>query len=225
MMVIDTIQELVGGVKQDIAPITIFDAVKVSEDSDKTLTDVVKDLSGNRNTFEASKGGYAVILEWFDRNESNENRVGRFVTIDKSTGKLRIADKNDYVYGVVVDSAAYIEKYEDISNNPSKALVCLSGIVSVICKRGYTQKDFEYGKKVIMSEAGYVEKTDSDYGFPVLSVVDDTHLEILMLQNMSEFIKVINKLNDLYDRLSTDLRILIDTNNEILIGQENYPDK
>ena len=83
MLIIDTIQELVNGQKQDVAPITLFDAVKVSEDSDKTLTDVVRDLSGNRNTFEATKGGYAVILEWFDRNETNENRVGKFVTIDK----------------------------------------------------------------------------------------------------------------------------------------------
>lgn len=224
MLIIDTIQEIVNGIKQDVAPITIFDAVKVSEDSDKTLTDVVNELGGNRSTFEATKGGYAIILEWFDKNETNENRVGKFVTIDKSTGKLRIAGKDDYVYGVVVDSAAYIEKYEDISDNPAKALVCLSGIVTVVCKRGYTQQDFEYGKKVIMSEAGQAEKTDSDYGFPVLSIVDDEHLEILMLQNMSEFIKVINKLNDLYDRLSKNLRILID-NNEILIGQEDYPDK
>lgn len=220
-MLIDTIQELVDGIKQDVAPITVFDAVKVSEDSDTTLTDVVRYLSGNRNTFQATQGGYAVILEWFDKNETNENRIGKFVTIDNSTGKLRIAGKDDFIYGVVADSAAYVERYEDISNNPAKALVCLSGAVKVVCKKGYTQTDLEYGRKVFMSEAGNAEKTTSEYGFPVLSIIDDEHLEILMLPNMSELIKVINKLNDLYDRLAKNLRIAIDSD-EILIGQEDY---
>lgn len=220
-MRIDTIQELVDGIKQDVAPITVFDAVKVSEDSDTTLTDVVKYLSGNRNTFQATQGGYAIILEWFDKNVTNENRIGKFVTIDNSTGKLRVAGKDDFIYGVAVDSAGYVERYEDISNNPAKVLVCLSGAVKVVCKKGYTQQDLEYGRRVFMSEAGNAEKTNSNYGFPVLSIVDDEHLEILMLPNMSELIKVVAKLDDLYDRLAKNLRIAIDSD-EILIGQEDY---
>ena len=49
--------------------------------------------------YNTSGADYAEYFEWLDKNPNNEDRVGLFVTI--YDGKIRIAQPNEYILGVV----------------------------------------------------------------------------------------------------------------------------
>lgn len=58
---------------------------------------------------------YAEMFEWNDGNINCEDRVGKFVTFEEGTGKIRIANSNDkYILGVVSATASIVgDRYED----------------------------------------------------------------------------------------------------------------
>ncbi len=49
---------------------------------------------------------YAEFFEWLDKNTNAEDRVGYFVTLDND--KIRIADTEDYILGIVSGSPSVI---------------------------------------------------------------------------------------------------------------------
>lgn len=54
------------------------------------------------NTSISTGADYAEYFEWSDENPNNEDRVGYFVTFaEDNDGKIRIANKNDYVLGII----------------------------------------------------------------------------------------------------------------------------
>lgn len=57
--------------------------------------------------FMSNHNGYAEYFEWADGNHKNQDRSGFAVTLDEN-GKLRIANEDDAVVGVVVKQAAVI---------------------------------------------------------------------------------------------------------------------
>lgn len=62
------------------------------------------------SAYNSSGADYAECFEWLDGNPNNEDRAGKFVTLDGD--KIRIANTNDYILGVVTAHSSVI------GNNP-----------------------------------------------------------------------------------------------------------
>ena len=64
-------------------------------------------------TYNTSGADYAEMFEWFDENQLNEDRAGKFVTLDGD--KIRLANEKDtYILGVVSGNASVIgDSYAD----------------------------------------------------------------------------------------------------------------
>lgn len=64
-------------------------------------------------TYNTSGADYAEMFEWFDKNQLNEDRIGKFVTLDGD--KIRLANEKDtYILGVVSGNASVIgDSYAD----------------------------------------------------------------------------------------------------------------
>lgn len=64
-------------------------------------------------TYNTSGADYAEMFEWFDENQLNEDRIGKFVTLDGD--KIRLANEKDtYILGVVSGNASVIgDSYAD----------------------------------------------------------------------------------------------------------------
>lgn len=64
-------------------------------------------------TYNTSGADYAEMFEWLDENQLNEDRAGKFVTLDGD--KIRLANKKDtYILGVVSGNASVIgDSYAD----------------------------------------------------------------------------------------------------------------
>lgn len=62
------------------------------------------------SAFNTSGADYGECFEWLDGNPNNEDRVGKFVTLDGD--KIKIANASDYVLGVVTAHSSII------GNNP-----------------------------------------------------------------------------------------------------------
>ena len=58
-------------------------------------------------TYSSSGADYAEMFEWLDGNNSNEDRIGKFVTLDGDKIKLA-TDKDDYILGVVSGNPSVI---------------------------------------------------------------------------------------------------------------------
>lgn len=56
--------------------------------------------------FVGSGADFAEYFEWFDGNPDNEDRRGRFVTLDGE--KIKLANDGDYILGIVSASGAFI---------------------------------------------------------------------------------------------------------------------
>lgn len=64
-------------------------------------------------TYSTSGADYAEMFEWKDKNINNEERIGKFVTLDGNKIKLANAE-DDYILGVVSGSASVIgDVYDD----------------------------------------------------------------------------------------------------------------
>lgn len=50
-------------------------------------------------TYSSSGADYAEYFEWLDGNPNNEDRIGRFVTLDGN--KIKLAQEGDYILGIV----------------------------------------------------------------------------------------------------------------------------
>ena len=74
------------------------------------------DAKGNvyaANTSMNTGADYAEYFEWSDGNTNNEDRIGRFVTLDNG-GQIKIANTGDDILGVVSGHASIIgDAYED----------------------------------------------------------------------------------------------------------------
>lgn len=64
-------------------------------------------------TYNTSGADYAEMFEWLDENQLNEDRIGKFVTLDGD--KIRLANEKDtYILGVVSGNASVIgDSYAD----------------------------------------------------------------------------------------------------------------
>ena len=64
-------------------------------------------------TYNTSGADYAEMFEWLDKNQLNEDRAGKFVTLDSD--KIRLANEKDtYILGVVSGNASVIgDSYAD----------------------------------------------------------------------------------------------------------------
>lgn len=68
-------------------------------------------VRGTRS-YSSTGADYAEFFEWQDGNENNEDRRGMFVTVEGE--KIRIAEKDDYIIGVISANASVIgDNYSD----------------------------------------------------------------------------------------------------------------
>lgn len=64
-------------------------------------------------TYNTSGADYAEMFEWLDGNISNEDRIGKFVTLDGDKIKL-VTSQDDYILGVVSGNPSVIgDSYDD----------------------------------------------------------------------------------------------------------------
>lgn len=89
--------------------------------------------------YNSSGADYAEFFEWLDGNENNEDRVGYFVTLEGE--KIKIANENDYILGIV-------------SGNP-----CIIGNSDECWRNKYIRDEFD---RLIMEEQEYTEIIENE---------------------------------------------------------------
>jgi hypothetical protein len=114
-------------------------------------------------TVYSNKKSSADYYAWHDNNLEAENRVGYFVSMCDDIRTIRKCAGRD-VFGVVVDSAAFIGGQDDVSRDYKYGLVAHSGIVQVRC-----ELDVNVGNYVISNAYGVAQKTDDNCGYKVIT--------------------------------------------------------
>ena len=106
----------------------------------------------------------ADYYEWEDRNVLNENRIGFFVSLLKDINKIKICDVGE-VFGVTVDSSAFIGGQDKVARDDGYGLVAHSGVVHVRC-----ESDVKAGDFVVSNIHGMAKKSDNNYGCKVIAL-------------------------------------------------------
>lgn len=129
----------------------------------------------------ASDRNYAEVYLWSDGNPSQDDRLGRFVTL--GADGISIASSDSAVLGVSVQKAdvGFIGGYSDgDENDSSKAIVSIMGTAHV-----KTNDNSIVANDYVMSDAnGYAVK--SSYGYRVIRVVSSGLLEISVSPNKDD---------------------------------------
>ena len=106
----------------------------------------------------------ADYFEWEDGNVLQENRIGFFVSLCDDIKKIKICDGGE-IFGVVVDSAAFIGGQDDIARDARYGLVTYSGVVHVRCESDVSAGDF-----IVSNIYGVAKKSQNDYGCQVIAL-------------------------------------------------------
>lgn len=126
----------------------------------------------------ASDRNYAEVYLWADGNPSQDDRLGRFVTL--GADGISIASSDSATIGVSVQKAdvGFIGGYANgDENDSSKAIVSIIGVAHV-----KTNDNSIAANDFVMSDAnGYAVK--SSYGYRVIKVVSSGLLEISVSPN------------------------------------------
>ena len=173
----------------DAHPITAITGLREELDSIEALQTVYSD-----------KKGYADYYEWADGNYGGDDRTGLFVTLNKDVCAISICTGDD-IFGVIVDSAAFIGGQDDVVRDARYGLVATSGAVQVRC-----ELDVEVGDYVIANLYGVAKKTVSNYGYKVSSLhnVDGTPYATIKLNISADQMSVVGtELQDLNSRMDT----------------------
>lgn len=150
-------------------------------------------------TVTSGNADYAEVGEWVDGNPDSEDRIGYFVCIDNTTAgtAMRKATNNDDVRGVTVASPAFAggctsDKYTQMTSSdpeveidpdadakatllPQYAYVAIMGIVQVI-----DDGSCVVNGRCMPNAYGIATTVTGDYGYHVVSRVDDTHIVIAL---------------------------------------------
>lgn len=140
----------------------------------------------------------ADYYEWEDGNVIGENRVGYFVSVCDDIRMIKVCTGED-IFGVTVDSAAFIGGQDDIPRDVKYALVTHSGIVHVRC-----ELDVEVGDFVISNSYGMATKSDG-YGCKVIALheIDGVLYAAVSLGiSINQIDSLGNEVDSLADRMS-----------------------
>ena len=150
------------------------------------LRDELDEIEALKTVYSNGRGVAQYYL-WDDNNEAVENRIGYFVSICPDGRTIKIC-RNEEVFGVVVDEAAFVGGQDAMPRDYRYGLITNTGIVDVRC-----ELDVEPGDYVIPNDHGVAQKIDSRYGLKViaLNTIDDTVFATISLDSM------INQMNSL----------------------------
>ncbi len=132
---------------------------------------------------------------WADENPNQENRDGFFVTtILNEQGQLciKICGEEDDIFGVTVDSAAFVGGQAEIERDYRYGLVVPIGVVPVRC-----EMEVAVGDYVTVNKDGVAKQASGSFGYRVVALNDITHVTFatIILSTQGD------KLSDIYDEL------------------------
>lgn len=146
--------------------------------------DAKADISES-GTVLSENADYAEILQWYDDNVSNANRIGYFVALDADTpGRtIKIANQNSDIIGVTVETPAFSGNAEDKFDANGNLLqkyefVAVHGIVSIIDNGLCTVK----GRCMPAADGTAIPSTNN-MGYFCMERVDTTHMLIVVEPN------------------------------------------
>ena len=182
-------------------------------------TDLIKTIFASKTksgSVISSNESFAEIGEWEDGNTANENRIGYFVTVDKNETGIIMSKgtKGADIRGVVTEHPAFASnassnKYDSTGNLlPKYGYVVWCGFVSVI-DNGTCTVD----TKCICGDDGTAIPSENEFGYQVISRVDENHILVLIEPHGDEMNRIAEKIKDgakreltqaEYDALSTE---------------------
>lgn len=139
----------------DAHPITAITGLREELDSIEAL-----------QTIYSNKWGNADYYAWADGLAVEQGGVGYFVTLNEDAHTISICSGDD-IFGVVVDTAAFVGGQSDIARDNHYGLVATTGAVLVRC-----ELDVAVGDYVVSNSYGVATSAASGYGYKVASLHD-----------------------------------------------------
>lgn len=127
------------------------------------LKDKLDDIEALKTVYSNEKQS-ADYYEWEDGNVLQESRIGYFVSLCPDSKSIKICDGSN-VFGVVVDSAAFVGGQTDIPRDYKYGLVTSVGYALVRC-----EMDVQVGNCVIPNSYGMAQNTSNNYGCRVIGI-------------------------------------------------------
>lgn len=115
-------------------------------------------------TVYSDKKNSADYYEWADGHMMSADEVGYFVTLAPDARTITICTDNN-IFGVTVDSAAFIGGQDDIARDAHYGLVATFGAVHVRCELDVSEGDY-----VVSNSYGIAKKSTSNYGYRVVAL-------------------------------------------------------
>lgn len=150
----------------DAHPIVAITGLREELDSIEALQTVYSDKKGNADYY-----------EWADGLALGKSGVGHFVTLNKNPCTISICTGDD-IFGVVVESAAFVGGQDDASRDIHYGLVATSGVVNVKCELDVAEGDY-----VVSNSYGIATKAISNCGYRVVTLHDingEPHATIML---------------------------------------------
>ena len=102
---------------------------------------------------------------WEDENPMQDVRVGLFVTLCNDTNKIKICAADDDIFGVTVDTAAFVGGQDDVARDAKYGLVAYGGVAAVQC-----ELEVEAGDYVVSNSYGMAKQSHNGYGYKVFAL-------------------------------------------------------
>lgn len=166
-------------------------------------TDLLKSIFAsktNTGSVASSNEAFAEIGKWEDENTDNENRIGYFVTVNKTESGITMikGTKGGDIRGVVIENPAFAsrassDKYDTTTGKllPEYDYVAWCGVVSVIDNGACT-----VDSRCICGDDGTAIPSENDFGYQVISRVDESHILVLIEPHGDEMNRIAEKIKD-----------------------------
>ena len=166
-------------------------------------TDLLKSIFAsktNTGSVVSSNEAFAEIGKWEDENTGNENRIGYFVTVNKTESGITMVKgtKGGDIRGVVIENPAFAsrassDKYDTTTGKllPEYDYVAWCGVVSVI-DNGTCTVD----SRCICGDDGTAIPSENDFGYQVISRVDENHILVLIEPHGDEMNRIAEKIKE-----------------------------
>ena len=135
----------------DAHPISAITGLRAELNAIEALQTVYSDKKGNADYY-----------EWADGVSISE--YGYFVTLKEDVRTIAICTGDD-IFGVVVDSAAFIGGQDNVARDNHYGLVATSGAVLVRCELDVAKGDY-----VVSNSYGIAKKSKSNRGYRVVAL-------------------------------------------------------
>ena len=138
-------------------------------------------------TVQSDKFNVANYYEWKD---AAYDGFGYFVSIIPESSKIDLCDGTD-IFGVSVDAAGFVGGQDaTVSRTTLYGLVVTDGLVDVRC-----ELDVNVGDYVISNTRGYAKKSNSNYGYKVLSkeVKNGIEYAVIMLGVQADVVSALGE--------------------------------